>query len=147
MLKKLKYSAKTGFLGLRKGGNWNIQGIIVTSQKEPVVICRMVRWITSINLRIFVAVEVKVKRPPEPVESCRVSGLELHTTKCFVLALAPASPSKVAEAASENAVLAASTFTRLDNIAMHKRAPVQQVTAVSSVLVMDYDLVIHQHGT
>ncbi|KAK9775761.1 putative aspartate--tRNA ligase [Seiridium cardinale] len=128
--------AKTGFLELRKGGNWNIQGIIVASEKEPVVSCRMVRWITSINLRIFVAVEVRVKRPPEPVESCRVSGLELHITKCFVLALAPASTSKVAEAASENAVLVASTFTRLDNIAMHKRALVQQVTAVSPVLVI-----------
>ncbi|KAI1503374.1 aspartyl-tRNA synthetase [Biscogniauxia marginata] len=147
-------SAKMGFVELRKGGNWDIQGVIVASEEEPVVSRRMVKWVTSINPESFVAVEAKVKQPLEPVKSCRVSGLELHITKCFVLAPAPAvlgmtigtasqpivnfsddsaqvgdvDTGKVAEAASETTP-AASMLTHLDNIAMHKRAPVQQAIA------------------
>jgi hypothetical protein len=150
-------SAKMGFVELRKGGNWNIQGVIVASEEEPVVSRRMVKWVTSINPESFVAVEAKVKKPLEPVKSCRVSGVELHITKCFVLASAPAmlgmtmgaasqpivnfsdesatqvgdvDTGKVAEAAAETTVPAASMLTHLDNIAMHKRAPVQQAIAV-----------------
>ena len=149
-------SAKMGFVELRKGGNWNIQGVIVASDEEPVVSRRMVKWVTSVNLESFVAVEAKVKQPLEPVKSCRVSGLELHITKCFVLAPAPAmlgmtmgaasqpivnfsdesaeagdaDTGKAAEAASEATAPAASMLTHLDNIAMHKRAPVQQAIAV-----------------
>lgn len=149
-------SAKMGFVELRKGGNWNIQGVIMASEEEPVVSRRMVKWVTSINPESFVAVEAKVKIPLEPVKSCRVSGLELHITKCFVLAAAPAmlgmtmgaasqpivnfsdesarvgdvDTGKVAEAAAETTAPAASMLTHLDNIAMHKRAPVQQAIAV-----------------
>ena len=52
---------------------------------------RMVKWITitSINPESFTAVEAKVKQPLDPVKSCRVEGLELHITKCYVLASAP----------------------------------------------------------
>lgn len=78
-----------GFVELRKGGNLDIQGVIMTSEEEPVVSRRMVIWGTSINPESFVAVEAKLKHPLEPVKSCRVSGLELHITKCFVLAPAP----------------------------------------------------------
>ncbi|OAA58414.1 aspartyl-tRNA synthetase [Niveomyces insectorum RCEF 264] len=149
-------SAKIGFVELRKGGNWDIQGVIVASDEAPVVSRRMVKWVTSINPESFVAVEAKVKQPLEPVKSCRVSGLELHITKCFVLAAAPAmlgmtlgtasqpivnfsddsaqageaDAAKVAEAATETTTApAASMLTHLDNIAMHKRAPVQQAIA------------------
>ncbi|OLN93939.1 Aspartate-tRNA ligase, cytoplasmic 2 [Colletotrichum chlorophyti] len=148
-------SAKMGFVELRKGGNWNIQGIIVASDEEPIVSRRMVKWVTSINPESYVAVEAKVKQPLEPVKSCRVSGLELHITKCFVLAPAPAmlgmtmgaasqpivnfsdekaqggdvDAEKAAKATAETTTPAASMLTHLDNIAMHKRAPVQQAIA------------------
>ncbi|KAK3316139.1 aspartyl-tRNA synthetase [Apodospora peruviana] len=157
-------SAKMGFVELRKGGNWNIQGVIMASGpgEEPVVSRPMVKWVTGINLESFIAVEAVVKQPLEPVKSCRVSGLELHLTKCFVLAPAPtmlgmtigtasqpivnfsdessasadAGKEKDAEAAASvvesltiSAAPAASMLTHLDNIAMHKRAPVQQAIA------------------
>ncbi|KAJ3522527.1 hypothetical protein NM208_g12819 [Fusarium decemcellulare] len=127
----------------------------MASDEEPVVSRRMVKWVTSINPESFVAVEARVKQPLEPVKSCRVSGLELHITKCFVLASAPAmlgmtigtasqpivnfsdesaqvgdvDTGKVAEATVETTAPAASMLTHLDNIAMHKRAPVQQAIA------------------
>ncbi|KXH35452.1 aspartyl-tRNA synthetase [Colletotrichum simmondsii] len=148
-------SAKMGFVELRKGGNWNIQGVVMASDEEPIVSRRMVKWITSINPESYVVVEAKVKQPLEPVKSCRVSGLELHITKCFVLAPAPAmlgmtmgaasqpivnfsdekAPAADAEAEKEKAaentstVPSATMLTHLDNIAMHKRAPVQQAIA------------------
>ncbi|KZZ98715.1 aspartyl-tRNA synthetase [Moelleriella libera RCEF 2490] len=146
-------SAKMGFVELRKGGNWNIQGVIMASEQEPIVSRRMVKWVTSVNPESFVAVEAMVKKPLEPVKSCRVSGLELHITKCFVLAPAPAMLGMTMGAASqpivnfsdegaqagdadkgpettpETTVPAASMLTHLDNIAMHKRAPVQQAIA------------------
>ena len=149
-------SAKMGFVELRKGGNWNIQGVILASEQEPIVSRPMVKWITSINPESFVAVEATVKQPVEPVKSCRVSGLELHITKCFVISPAPvnlgmtlvaasqpivnfgderppageAETEKAAKGAPESTAPAASMLTHLDNIAMHKRAPVQQAIAV-----------------
>ena len=149
-------SAKMGFVQLRKGGNWNIQGVVMASEEEPIVSRRMVKWITSINPESYIAIEAKVKEPLEPVKSCRVSGLELHITKCFVIAPAPSmlgmtmetasqpivnfsdesakaaedDAEKAAKATAESTVPAASMLTHLDNIAMHKRAPVQQAIAV-----------------
>lgn len=149
-------SAKMSFVELRKGANWDIQGVIMASTEEPLVSRQMVKWVASINPESYVVVEAKVKQPLEPVKSCRVSGLELHITKCFVLAPAPAvlgmnirtasqpivnfsdesaqvgdvDTKKVADAAAENTIPAASMLTHLDNIAMHKRAPVQQAIAV-----------------
>ncbi|KAI0400660.1 aspartyl-tRNA synthetase [Xylaria palmicola] len=150
-------SAKMGFVELRKGGNWDIQGVILASDEPPVISRRMVKWVASISPESYVAVEATVKKPLEPVKSCRVAGLELHITKCFVLAPAPtvlgmtiatasqpivnfsdegaqpadADAAKAAEAAAaaENTTPAASMLTHLDNIAMHKRAPVQQAIA------------------
>ncbi|KAM0327748.1 hypothetical protein ACHAQA_006043 [Verticillium albo-atrum] len=156
-------SAKMGFIELRKGGNWTIQGVAMatigangaetqssSSESTPLISRRMVKWITSINPESFVAVEGKVKRPIEPVKSCRISSLELHITKCFVVAPAPAMLGMTLGAASqpivnfsdekstteddtekdaETAVPAASMLTHLDNISMHKRAPVQQAIA------------------
>ncbi|KAI1842119.1 hypothetical protein JX265_005602 [Neoarthrinium moseri] len=148
-------SAKMGFVELRKGGNWNIQGVVMASEEEPLVSRRMVKWITGISPESYVAVEAKVKQPLEPVHSCRVSGLELHITKCYVLAPAPAmlgmtmaaasqpivnfsdekaqegdaDAGKAAKPAAETTTPSASMLTHLDNIAMHKRAPVQQAIA------------------
>ncbi|RFN50718.1 aspartyl-trna synthetase [Fusarium flagelliforme] len=145
-------SAKMGFIELRKGGNWDIQGVIMASEQEPVVSKPMVKWITNISPESFVAVEAKVKQPLEPVKSCRVSTLELHITKCYVLAPAPAVLGMTLEAASQpivnfsdeskageeaekekaentSTVPSASMLTHLDNIAMHKRTPVQQAIA------------------
>ncbi|KAM0213982.1 hypothetical protein ACHAQD_009015 [Fusarium lateritium] len=148
-------SAKMGFVELRKGGNWDIQGVVMASEQEPIVSRSMVKWITNINPESFVVVEAKVKLPLEPVKSCRVSGLELHITKCFVLAPAPAvlgmtleaanapivnfsdegaktgdaEAEKAAKPAGESSVPSASMLTHLDNIAMHKRTPVQQAIA------------------
>lgn len=148
-------SAKMGFVELRKGGNWTIQGVVMASEEAPIVSRPMVKWIANINPESYIAVEAKVKRPLEPVKSCRVSGLELHITKCFVLAPAPAMLGMTMGAASQPVVNfsdekpqaaepevekdakaeaatapAASMLTHLDNIAMHKRAPVQQAIAV-----------------
>jgi aspartyl-tRNA synthetase len=153
-------SAKMGFVELRKGGNWNIQGLVMASEQEPIVSKRMVKWITNINPESYIVVEAKVKKPLQPVKSCRVSGLELHITKCYVLAPAPAvlgmtmeaasqpivnfsdesAPAADAEAAkpaTESKVPAASMLTHLDNIAMHKRAPIQQAIAVRRFLKID----------
>ncbi|VUC35502.1 unnamed protein product [Clonostachys rosea] len=157
-------SAKMGFVELRKGGNWTIQGLVLATitgtgaesqlpaEGTPVISRRMVKFITSINPESFIAVEAQVKRPIEPVKSCRISTLELHITKAFVLAAAPpvlgmtmaASSQPVAnfsdeepkaeeevkkEPEAEGGIPAASMLTHLDNIAMHKRAPVQQAIA------------------
>lgn len=142
-------SAKMGFLELRKSGNWSIQGIVMASEEEPIVSRRMVKWVMGINPESFVAVEAKVKRPLEPIKSCRVEGLELHITKCYLLASAPSmlgmtlavANQPIVNFSDEKApvgdvqvdkatVPAASMLTHLDNIAMHKRSPVQQAIAV-----------------
>lgn len=165
-------SAKMGFVELRKGGNWTIQGIAMATiagtgaetqmpaEGTPLISRRMVKWIAAISPESFIAVEAKVKRPLEPVKSCRISTLELHITKCFVLAPAPAMLGMTMAAASQPVVNfsdeepaaaqkeseekekeaeaattgtpAASMLTHLDNVAMHKRAPVQQAIAVRS---------------
>ncbi|KAK4242155.1 aspartyl-tRNA synthetase [Achaetomium macrosporum] len=141
-------SAKMGFLELRKSGNWSIQGIVMASEEEPIVSRRMVKWVMGINPESFVAVEAKVKKPLEPIKSCRVEGLELHITKCYLLASAPSmlgmtlavanqpivnfsdDKAQVGDVqADKTTVPAASMLTHLDNIAIHKRSPVQQAIA------------------
>ncbi|KAI0390150.1 aspartyl-tRNA synthetase [Xylariaceae sp. FL0594] len=156
-------SAKMGFVELRKGGNWTIQGLVMATiagtgaetqlpaEGTPLVSRRMVKFVTGINPESFVAVEAKVKRPVEPVKSCRISGFELHITKCFVIAPAPAVLGMTMAAANQPIVNfsdetakagedekekepettgpSASMLTHLDNIAMHKRTPVQQAIA------------------
>lgn len=118
---------------------------------ENVVSRPMVKWIAGINPESFVVVEAKVQRPLEPVKSCRVSNFELLVTRCYTIATAPtmlgltlaaanravvdfadeATETKEEEADKEGPP-AASMLTHLDNIAMHKRAPVQQAIAVSN---------------
>lgn len=49
----------------------------------------MVKGVMGIRPESFVAVEAKVKQPLEPIKSCRVKGLELRFTKCYLPASAP----------------------------------------------------------
>ncbi|KAM7201984.1 aspartyl-tRNA synthetase [Rhypophila sp. PSN 637] len=138
-----------GFLELRKGANWSIQGIVMASEEEPIVSRPMVKWVMGINPESFVAVEAKVKRPLEPIKSCRVEGLELHITRCYLVASAPSMlgmtlavankpivnfsddvpPAGNVVEAEKSTIPAASMLTHLDNIATHKRSPVQQAIA------------------
>ncbi|KAK4666128.1 hypothetical protein QC763_406640 [Podospora pseudopauciseta] len=113
----------------------------------------MVRWIAGINPESFVVIEAGVQRPIEPVKRCRVSNFELRITRCYLLAPAPVILGMTLAAANRPVVdfndevigakagvreeeetdkegpPAASMLVHLDNIAMHKRAPVQQAIA------------------
>lgn len=152
--------AKMAFTELREQGNWSIQGIVVANAgrepepgEEPVVVSKnMVKWVGEIHPESFLLVEAKVLRPYDPVKSCRVASYELHIRKCFVRAAAPATlgmtlaaasravsnfsdedpgQAEQQEKAAESAIPAATMLTHLDNIVIHKRAPVQQAIAVS----------------
>jgi aspartyl-tRNA synthetase len=49
----------------------------------------MVKWVVGIKLESFVVVKAVVKKPLEPVKSCKVSGYELHLSKVYMVATAP----------------------------------------------------------
>lgn len=148
--------AKMAFVELREEGNWSIQGVVSASPEGTPVSRPMVKWIGSIHPESFVVVEATVQRPLEPVKSCRVSNYELHITKCFVHAAAPAvlgmtlaaanrpitnfsdeeasveqgvEKLSIAPAGEATGPPAASMMTHLDNIVMHKRSAVQQAIA------------------
>jgi aspartyl-tRNA synthetase len=146
--------AKMVFVEIRERGNWAIQGI-AAANAEGTVSRQMVKWIGSVNLESFVVVEGTIEKPLEPVKACRVSGYEVHITKFFVHAAAPQilgmtlatanrpitnfsdeqapveeGVEKLSLASAEPAGIPAATMlTHLDNIVMHKRAPVQQAIA------------------
>ncbi|KAB5580023.1 tRNA synthetases class II-domain-containing protein [Coniochaeta sp. 2T2.1] len=153
-------SAKMAFVELREEGNWTIQGVVMATPEgtpdDQAVSRPMVKAIAAITPESFIAVEAVVKKPLEPVKSCRVSGFELHITRCFTIAAAPPmlgltlaaanrpiadfNDEEVApvegeakpaadEKKSEAELPAATMLTHLDNIAMHKRAPIQQAIA------------------
>lgn len=148
--------AKMAFVELREEGNWTIQGVIAANPEGAPVSRQMVKWVGAINPESFVVVEAKVERPLEPVTSCRVSNYELHITKCFVHAAAPAGLGltlaaanrpitnfsdeeapvedgveklSIASAGEPSAIPAANMLTHLNNIVMHKRSAVQQAIA------------------
>ena len=146
--------AKMLFVELREEGNWTIQGILAANAEGTPVSRPMVKWAGSVNPESFVVVEGTIQKPLEPVKSCRVSNYELHITKFFVHAAAPnmlgmtlaASNRAIANFADEEPTIekaveelsvsgepagipAATMITHLDNIVMHKRAPVQQAIA------------------
>jgi len=148
--------AKMVFVELREEGNWTIQGIAAANPEGTPVSRQMVKWIGSVSLESYVVVEATVQKPLEPVKSCRVSNLELHITRFWVHAAAPAvlgmtlaasnrpianfsdeeppveqnvEKLSLASAGEATGVPAASMLTHLDNIVMHKRAPVQQAIA------------------
>ena len=148
-------SAKLVFAELREESTWTVQAVAASnvtpdgvppSGSSPAVSRAMVKFINTISPESFVAVEVQVNKPNELVKSCRVSGLELHITKCYVLATAPPVLGMGLTAAaqaivdfgdtekeddkSECIIPTATMLTHLNKIAMHKRAPVQQAIAV-----------------
>ncbi|KAK0656659.1 hypothetical protein B0T16DRAFT_385335 [Cercophora newfieldiana] len=156
--------AKMVFVEIREEGNWTIQGIAAASPEGTPVGRQMVKWIGAVNLESFVIVEATVEKPLEPVKSCRVSDFEIHITKFFVHAAAPAVLGMTLAAAnrpianfsdeevpveegveklslaatSEPAGIPAATMlTHLDNIVLHKRAPIQQAIADIRVEVKD----------
>lgn len=142
----------------RAGANEAAHQGIVAANKEGTVSRQMVKWVSSINSESYLLVEATVQKPLEPVVACRVSHYELHITKCYMLAAAPAGLGmtlaaankavtnfsdeqaaveegveklSVAPSAEPAGVPAASMLTHLDNIVMHKRAPVAQ--AISDI--------------
>ncbi len=170
--------AKMCFVELREQQDWTIQGVLAATGPgaADAVSRAMVKWAGSRSLESCIVVEAVVRRAPEPIKSCKVSGFELHITKFFVVAAAPtvlgltlASANKPvtnfddtaggdaaaeeeaaaeAKAGAEAAVTGVQTLsiaggsggtastiagaalgTHLDNIVMHKRAPVQQAIA------------------
>jgi len=147
--------AKMAFIELREERAWTIQGVIAASPEGTPVSKQMVKWAGALRLESFILVEATVKKPLEPVKSCKVSNYELHITKVYCIAPGPevlglglnAANKAVAsfedeEPASgtvptegvDNLTLgegqpAASLSTHLNNPAMHKRAPVQQAIA------------------
>jgi aspartyl-tRNA synthetase len=152
---KRMQGAKMAFVELREEGNWAIQGIVTAtgadaSKEGPVISRPMVKWVGAANPESYVTVEATVQRPLEPVKSCRVSNYELHITKFFIVSRAPPMLGLTLAAANravtnfgdeevkpaegekepEGGPPAASMITHLDNIVMHKRAPVQQAIAV-----------------
>ncbi|PHH76199.1 hypothetical protein CDD80_1722 [Ophiocordyceps camponoti-rufipedis] len=145
--------AKMAFVELREEGNWAIQGVVAASPEGTPVSRQMVKWIGSLHLESFVLVEGRMEKPLEAVKSVRVSGYELHITKCYLIAPGPEvlgmglvvankpvtnfddeeadvdEASKAVEAVSLDGQPSASMATHLNNPAMHKRAPVQQAIA------------------
>lgn len=147
--------AKMCFVELREVGDWSIQGVIAASKEGTPVSKQMVKWVGAISLESYVLVEATVAKPLEPVKSCKVSELELHITKFYCIAPGPPmlgmtlaaannaissfkdkdttdeAAQKVEELSiAENEIAKkASLETHLDNIVMHKRAPIQQAIA------------------
>ncbi|XXH03131.1 Protein cms1 [Hypoxylon texense] len=147
--------AKMAFVELREERNWSVQGVMAASPEGKPVSKQMVKWVGALRLESFVLVEATVQKPLEPVKSCRVSGYELHLTKCYLIASGPevlplglnaanraiasfededpnAPPTEAVEnlsVADAAAAPSASLSTHLNNPAMHKRAPVQQAIA------------------
>jgi aspartyl-tRNA synthetase len=147
--------AKMAFAELREEGSWTIQAV-VAANAEGTISKQMVRWIAGVNPESFVLVEGTIQEPLEPVKSCRVSNFELHVRKLYVTAAAPTmlgmtltsanrpitnfsdeqpveadlEKLSIAEsAAAAPTIPAATMLTHLDNIVMHKRAPIQQAIA------------------
>lgn len=167
--------AKMAFVELREEGAWTIQGVFVANNEGTPVSKPMVKFAAGINPESFVVVEGTVQKPLEPVKSCKVSNYELHIRKIFVLAAAPQmlgmtlaaanrpitnfsdeepAPEKAAEdgvdklsIAAESSIPAATMLTHLDNIIMHKRAPVQQAIADIRMEVKDlFRSYLKSHG-
>ncbi|KAK2629739.1 hypothetical protein QTJ16_000559 [Diplocarpon rosae] len=156
--------AKMAFVELREEGNWTVQGVVAAASAgsgakgEGEVSKQMVKWIGGLKLESFVVVEASVQKPLEPVKSCRVSGLELHLKRVYLVAAAPemlglglgpasravgslAEEESVEEKAQALSITEgtpiASLATHLNNPAMHKRAPVSQAIADIRIAVED----------
>ncbi|TRX89880.1 hypothetical protein FHL15_009152 [Xylaria flabelliformis] len=147
-------SANMTFIELREEGDWTIQALVVANKEQGTPSRPMVKWVVGIKPESFVVVEAKVQEPLEPVKSCRIADYELSIQKCYVIAAAPnvlgmtlaasnraitnfsdeepvKKDSEIPDASSTttSAIPAATMLTHLDNIVIHKRAPVQQAIA------------------
>lgn len=140
--------AKMCFVELRELGDWTVQGVIAASADGAPVSKQMVKWVGAVSLESYVAVEATVQKPLEPVKSCKVSEFELHITKMYCVARGPemlgltlgASNAAISSFEVDGQMqglsisgdkdaapgLSATLETHLDNIVMHKRAPLQQ---------------------
>lgn len=138
--------AKMCFVELRELADWSIQGVIAASPDGEPVSKQMVKWVGAISLESYVAVEATVAKPLDPVKSCKVSDYELHITKMYCIARGPemlglnlgASNAAISSFDVDGKMqelsidkdaapgLSATLETHLDNIVMHKRAPLQQ---------------------
>lgn len=138
--------AKMCFVELRELGDWTVQGVIAASAEGEPVSKQMVKWVGAVSLESYVAVEATVQKPLEPVKSCKVSEFELHITKMYCVARGPemlgmtlgASNAAISSFEVDGQMqnlslgdkdaptLSATLETHLDNIVMHKRAPLQQ---------------------
>lgn len=137
--------AKMCFVELREVEDWSIQGVIAANNEGEPVSKQMVKWVGAVSLESYVAVEGTVAKPLEPVKSCKVSNYELHITKMYCIARGPemlgltlgASNAAISSFEVDGQMqqlsindngpgLSATLETHLDNIVMHKRAPLQQ---------------------
>ncbi|RKF77076.1 Aspartate--tRNA ligase, cytoplasmic [Golovinomyces cichoracearum] len=80
--------AKMVFVELREEGAFTIQGVVATNPKGTIS-KQMVKWIGGLKLESFVQIEAEIKKPLEPVKSCKVSEFELNLSKVYLVAAAP----------------------------------------------------------
>ncbi|CAD6502090.1 BgTH12-02331 [Blumeria graminis f. sp. triticale] len=149
--------ARMAFVELREESNWTAQGV-VASNNEGSVSKQMVKWIGGLKLESFILLEAVVKKPLEPVKSCKVHGVELHLVKVYLISAAPEmlglglaaanravgrlDEEDTTETKDEGLHITESTplaslATHLNNPAMHKRAPVSQAIADIRIAVED----------
>lgn len=81
-------SVKIAFFQLGKGVE-TIQGVMAVSQEGKPVSRQMVKWMGSVRLESIITVEALVQKPLEPVNSCTISGFELHVQKLYIVATPP----------------------------------------------------------
>lgn len=153
--------AKMCFVELREIEDWSIQAVIAASPEGEPVSKQMVKWVGAISLESYVAVEATVQKPLEPVKSCKVSNYELHITKIYCIARGPemlgltmgASNAAIVRDEEDEGIegkvqalsvaddaapaLGATLRTHLENIVMHKRAPLQQAIQTVRETVRD----------
>ncbi|KAJ1919813.1 aspartate--tRNA ligase dps1 [Mycoemilia scoparia] len=106
------------FLVLR-GGTSTVQGLVVADDKNISKI--MVKFIKSIPSESIVAIEGKVVKPSEPVQSCSVHDAEIHIQKIYVISRAGPIAFSLEDATRSNKEIEEGGFskvnldTRLDN--------------------------------
>ncbi|KAK3388139.1 tRNA synthetases class II-domain-containing protein [Sordaria brevicollis] len=148
--------AKMAFVELREEGAWTIQGVFVANNEGTPVSKPMVKFAAGINPESFVVVEGTVEKPLEPVKSCKMLGMTLAAANRPITNFSDEEPApeKAAEEAveklsitAESSIPAATMLTHLDNIIMHKRAPVQQAIADIRMEVKDlFRSYLKSHG-
>ncbi|KAI5779105.1 hypothetical protein EDC01DRAFT_621822 [Geopyxis carbonaria] len=125
--------AKMAFLVLRQGLD-SVQALLQVSA-DGAVSKQMVKWTTAISSESVVVVHGTVRRVAEAVKSATIADAEVHLSKVFLVAEAPAvapmlyedanrSAAEVAEGEGQFATV--SLVTRLDNRAIDLRTRANQ---------------------